>query len=106
MTCPSTKLDSAQLTALEMLSPQIAFGMETVDALNDPTRIRAGFAFYDGNTFSPITYFANTGTIFSDEVFTRAAFHSQTPSVPLPGTWSLLAAGLIGWRAVQRRKGA
>lgn len=57
--------------------------------------ITGSFAYIDGGVTGPVTTFANTTSIFSDEPFTRAGFNAGT-QVPEPTTILLLGFGLVG----------
>ena len=64
--------------------------------------VTGSFAYIDGGVVGPVTTFASTASIFSDETFTRAGFEANAP-VPEPSAMLFLVPGLVGLAAVRRR---
>jgi hypothetical protein len=96
-----TTLDAIFLTAGDLANAQIVLELDWVPAANQqPGFVRAGYSFGNGGIFSPLTFFSSTGTLFSDETFTRGTFFAIAP-IPLPSTlWlAALALGCLGLAA-------
>jgi hypothetical protein len=81
------------LSAQDLLNQQLMLQLGTVGNTSD---IQAGFAFGNGGVFGATSLLTGTGTIFTDENYTRGVIITRTApaQVPLPATLWLVFAGL------------
>lgn len=88
------------LTPQDMLNQQIALILQTVGTSSE---VQAGFAFGNGGVFGPLAFLSGTGTIFTDENYTRGVIITRAPPLPLPATPWLLFVGLAALAGLRRR---
>lgn len=97
-----TTLDTVTLTSALLAGvDRIALHL-IVNAANQ-TAVAASFDLLSGSTVLNTIALANTGTIFSDENWTRAEFYAATP-VPEPATVALFGLGLAVAGFARRRR--
>ncbi|MFP5408948.1 MAG: hypothetical protein ACLGGY_06685 [Gammaproteobacteria bacterium] len=81
------------LTAGDLLNQQVMLQLSTI---GNSSTLQAGFALGNGGVFGPVSFLAGTGSIFTDENYTRGVIIARTApaQVPLPATLWLVLAGL------------
>lgn len=101
-----TDISGYILSAQDLLNQQVMLQLSTVGTSNS---IQAGYAFGNGGMFGATTLLAGTGSIFTDENFTRGVIIARTApaQLPLPATLWLVIAGLgaLGYSRRQARVG-
>lgn len=98
----ATTLDTVALTA-GLLAGVDRIALHLVVDASNPTTVGASFDLLSGSTILNTIALSATGSIFSDENWTRGEFYAQTP-VPEPLSLGLFGFGLAGAAFVRRRK--